>query len=417
VCVGPSATGNGSGADWNNLKAWSSTPARGETWYLVDGTYPGRTFDTAESGSTLIAIKKATVEDHGTIATGWTDAIGDGQATFTGTIWFGSSNWVFDGNRGAGTDGTSYGFYAPLTLPASYTVNTELVTVIVGNAWVHSSSNTQNISNVTLSHIYSVSPTADVTRVFFQLGPINQVSNITMSHCLSDHFQAFVLGTERSGGPNFGNLTDITIDHNIVLDNFGTPSNHGSLIDADYGGLERLIVRYNVFRGPTSGMTAIVEANNSNIGDAEIYGNVFDTVTGGNDIVGNGSQGSWLFNSKIYNNTFIACAGGPWVSSAAFGESAGPGGNVAENNLVYNMSAGHGQGTTYDYNAYFSTTNTPSEPNAQVAAKNPFKDYGTGDYTLSANTNPGTNLGAPYSVDALGHTRATWTRGALEFVP
>ncbi|MGA9778434.1 MAG: hypothetical protein WBS33_09215, partial [Verrucomicrobiia bacterium] len=33
-CVGPAASGNGSGSDWNNVKGWSSSPNRGDTWYL-----------------------------------------------------------------------------------------------------------------------------------------------------------------------------------------------------------------------------------------------------------------------------------------------------------------------------------------------------------------------------------------------
>src|ERR1039457_4635384 len=62
-CVGPSATGNGSGSDWNNMKAWSSTPSRGDVWYLCGGIYTGKTFSTASSGSTVITIKKAVASD------------------------------------------------------------------------------------------------------------------------------------------------------------------------------------------------------------------------------------------------------------------------------------------------------------------------------------------------------------------
>src|SRR5688572_14963159 len=48
ICVGPSATGNGSGADWNNQAAWGSISfARGNTYYLADGSYSGKTFTTA----------------------------------------------------------------------------------------------------------------------------------------------------------------------------------------------------------------------------------------------------------------------------------------------------------------------------------------------------------------------------------
>src|SRR4051812_29177026 len=99
VCIGPLATGNGSGSDWGNLKAWSNAPERGDTWYLADGAYSGKILAVPASGSTVIAVKKATVADHGPPA-GWSDGMGDGQATFLGKIDFESPYWLFDGQSG-----------------------------------------------------------------------------------------------------------------------------------------------------------------------------------------------------------------------------------------------------------------------------------------------------------------------------
>src|SRR5262245_7797716 len=73
------AAGANTGADWTN--AYSVLPAtlvRGDVYYLADGSYPGYIFDDASSGTTLITIKKATVNDHGT-DTGWLASYGDGQ--------------------------------------------------------------------------------------------------------------------------------------------------------------------------------------------------------------------------------------------------------------------------------------------------------------------------------------------------
>jgi hypothetical protein len=42
---------------------------------------------------------------------------------------------------------------------------------------------------------------------------------------------------------------------------------------------------------------------------------------------------------------------------------------------------------------------------------------GTEDFRLSANSDAGTNLGAPYNTDMLGNPRTTWSRGALEYQP
>ena len=91
--VGPSATGNGSGSDYNNLMAWSFTPVRGNTYYLVDGSYGSKTFSTAVSGTTLITIKKATESDYGGLSN-WSSTYGDGQAIFTGEVSFRSSYWL-----------------------------------------------------------------------------------------------------------------------------------------------------------------------------------------------------------------------------------------------------------------------------------------------------------------------------------
>src|SRR5690348_11914306 len=81
------ATGNGSGTDWTNAcSGFSGSCAisglvRGDTYYVADGSYGSQTFDTANSGSSVITIIKATVANHGT-ATGWSDTFGDGQAVF-----------------------------------------------------------------------------------------------------------------------------------------------------------------------------------------------------------------------------------------------------------------------------------------------------------------------------------------------
>src|SRR5262245_1738037 len=87
VCVAPQASGSGDGSDWDNAKAWSDAPTRGDTWLLADGDYEGKTLDVPESGATVITIKKATVDDHGPDS-GWDDTRGDGQAAFAGSILF-----------------------------------------------------------------------------------------------------------------------------------------------------------------------------------------------------------------------------------------------------------------------------------------------------------------------------------------
>ena len=91
--VGPTAAGDGSGSNWSNrMGRLPSTLARGDTYYLADGTYAGYTFSTANSGATRVTVKKAQSYDYGQsaqgcsndISAGWDAAsLGNGQATFS----------------------------------------------------------------------------------------------------------------------------------------------------------------------------------------------------------------------------------------------------------------------------------------------------------------------------------------------
>src|SRR5438445_6253385 len=69
------AGGANNGSDWTN--AFTSIPSgtrmvRGDTYYLAAGSYGAYTFNTAESGTSGITIKAATIADHGT-STGWSN--------------------------------------------------------------------------------------------------------------------------------------------------------------------------------------------------------------------------------------------------------------------------------------------------------------------------------------------------------
>ena len=189
------------------------------------------------------------------------------------------------------------------------------------------------------------------------------------------------------------------------------------MIDANYGGMQNPIIRYNVFRGYSSdpnntGQTGTIVANNSDVTGAVIYGNVFDTTRTANGIITGTSQGK-MSNAKVYNNTFLNAypSSGAWLG----GGQAGGTGNVAYNNLFYNMEAALGSGSTSDYNAYFSTTSSPAEAHKQTGSGNPFNNSAGYDYTLKANTTAGNALASPYNVDPKGNSRTTWTRGAFEY--
>lgn len=85
---------NGDGSTWacaaspggaGALNAIPATLARGDIYYLADGSYPNYVFNTATAGTTTIEIRKAQTYDHGP-ATGWNAAtMGSGQAEFSHT--------------------------------------------------------------------------------------------------------------------------------------------------------------------------------------------------------------------------------------------------------------------------------------------------------------------------------------------
>jgi hypothetical protein len=349
--VGSAATGSGSGADWSNQKAWSGTPTRGDTWYLADGTYATKTFSVAVSGTTLITIKKATVADHGGISTGWVDTMGDGQATFSGHVIFNTSYWVFDGaSHGStlwSTTSSDYGFFFNGLNGAVEVFNLSTA-----------------MSDVTVTNVAGVAIATDVEKFFVQTdNSTKAVSNITISRCLIDGWQNAYYAT--SAGLTMDNWV---FEYNVCVNGFGSATNHGEWCNNNFGLMTNQVIRYNRFVGPTGGYTGVIVANNNDIQDPVIYGNVFDGYDSGNGVI-TGTSGGTIIRALIYNNTFLNCGVG-WLGSNAHTSP------VAKNNLLYNMSAAGQTGVTVDYSHYVSCTSVPSGDEQDDGERQPFHQLG-----------------------------------------
>jgi len=402
VCVGPAATGNGSGVDWNNLAAWSSSPARGDTWYLVNGAYAAKTFTTPASGTTLITIKKATVADHGGITAGWADTLGNGQATF-GAFQINSSYWVFDGQTGDG-----FSVAPPDLTPSHYgfAFSENATPITIGQA------QSSAYTTITFKHFYAKATSSDVPKGFLQGGyTISHVDNVTVSYCLLDGWQVgfWARGPAVYGGqPYVGSVWEYT----IYLNAYSSSANHGTCFDADSTSITGLTVRYSYFYGHSgnAGLTAIVEANNSDLSNTRVYGCVFDGTLTGRAVIGGTSAGR-LSTTLVYNNVFANLGS----SSGGIIDGVGGTGNILYNNLVYNSPATIGTGVTHDHNTFYSCTSVPSEADGQVGSGDPFSNSAGFDYRVKANTAAGIALGSPYDIDPLGTLRTSWTRGAYEF--
>src|SRR2546422_2778343 len=141
VChvVTPAGAGLRDGSTWDN--AFAGLPAtlvRGDVYYIATGNYTGGyRFNTPESGTTVITIKKATPTDHCT-ETGWVASFGVGQAVWDisngGTFQFTDNGyWVFDGQYRSGLK-SGHGFKINWGTKGVGTSNTLYAVNVVGCA-------------------------------------------------------------------------------------------------------------------------------------------------------------------------------------------------------------------------------------------------------------------------------------------
>ncbi len=432
ICVGPSATGSGSGADWNNQIAWSSvTFARGNTYLIKGGsTYSGRTLDTADSGSTYITILGATIATGSGIA-GWSNSYsvdkteGGSQATFTtstAVIYIDTDYWIFDGVAGPkfSKDPTAYGFNMGTSTPKGF---------VLGRY--------NNVNYVTLAHFSATAPSGDLEKEFIDASPCDtvngtnycgggQVNYLTLQNFYVSGYQGFVWTPY---GAHTDTCTGWLIQYGMLLNSWSSGAHHGEWINANGRSITNDVIRWNHFEGtdPSSSIcfTGAIVANAAPHNNCQVYGNVFYGMNVCDNLVGDTSVAP-MNNCQIYNNTFVAntLALGN-VIGGMYGTSSG---NTVYNNLIYNESGqyvpngGPIVNWTRDYNAYFASGSGNGETHIQVGSGNPFvSDYITADsFQLSSDTIAGLNTHSTLpgnDVDANGVARGAngiWDIGAYQ---
>ncbi len=388
-CVGPRATGNGSGSDWNNQASWSSfTPVRGNTYYVASGSYAGRDFSTADSGSTLITITKATASVHGTDV-GWSSTYGTGQAIFAGSgVSFSSDYWVFDGAIGngsssGGSDPSSYGFY--FTPPLSGSTIRPVV---------------YNGSYVQIRHtaVTCPGPSGDIQ----QFGFSGQGAYVTADYTYANNCQV----------SHWNQGSDNVISNSYMGTYWSSSSNHGVHVEQ----VLRPVFFNNVITSCPIQCHEPGGGSTTNVNNGVFYNNVFVNITGTNGVFKGTSSGAYI-NCVFYGNTYIN-GNGPMLYQNNAGLGYGSG-NVMINNVLYkatlyNQAGGGPISSSYD--AFFDSGSS-SETGAQIGTGDPFVDYVNGNYNLIVDTQPGYPLPAPYNVDMKGIARGAngvWDRGALQ---
>lgn len=427
VHAGPTATGDGSGSDWNNTAAFNALSlVRGNTYYVADGGYGSRTFNTPVSGNLVITIKKATVADHGTNI-GWNNALGDGVATWGSEVAFLTSNWVFDGTtRTSMTSGHGFkiqyagGFLdRHLNFGQAFSIEVSNVTVrfveVAGSGTEDDSVLDRGIS----AHC------GDPLK-----GECNGSSNVTLHKVYVHDMGESTLHMFR--------VRNLTIEHSWIENNGSTATNHGGGLIVNEG-VSNFVFRYNVMtriegtafiETPASGHSGCAGTNQSNW---YIYGNVFHEPQGGGNGTGNGVIYVFDHNHTgdffVYNNTFVNVANA-YIGAENGGDSVGCiAALTVRNNLFYNISAGavsFGQSgsQTVARNAYWDADGIVSGSEAFVGNGTPFENWTANDFHLTSSAANamagGVTLGSPYSLDFAGVVRGAdgkWDRGAFEFGP
>jgi len=387
----------GNGSDWNN--AYASLPAtlqRGATYYVSGGSYPSYTFNTAQSGTTVITVKKATVSDHGS-DTGWDSSYGTSQAVFTSPFQVFKGYFVLDGqyrNEGNWFSGADYGFKIQHKGDFTHLI-------------IRDAGGNVTCPNVTIKYLY----------VAAQIGKLGSrpyaIDCDTYSSTIRNSGYVFSrVYVEGSNNPFFvRNTIDPLIEYCASEKTCGDATYHGEVVNRFYSGNGVRgggVVRYCHFRNcydgtsgyPAGGGTGVIAISETS--GMEIYGNIFESYYVGDGAIAAG----WVNNNiKVYNNTFIKGIQGSGALVRFTSTGASVSGNVANNNLAVNCpnSTYNGAGT-----AAFNSTATTSA----------LVNYAAGDYRLAQSLPGGTGLPLPFDTDFAGNTRGVdgvWDLGAYEY--
>jgi len=409
------ATGTNSGSDWNN--AYTSLPAtliRGSVYYIAGGSYPAYTFDDAESGTTLITVKKATASDHGT-DTGWDSSYGTTQAVFNSIIRFNTGYYVFDGqtrNESDWFNGDAYG------IRISHNNNDQNIVIVASNI---------SIKYVYINAIYgdAASSTCDFASTTCRRYAIDTDTYGEGTNTGLLFHRMYVYGSNNIW---FIRETNGTIIEYSASDGaHGNGPNHAGIVNL-YFNANNSITRYCKFRnaftlgsgGGTAlwcitrcGSTGLCGSSN---GGHQIYGNEVAHYCTTDGIIG--YIGSDSINNKVYNNTFIDGTGKSancWGAGISLPSS----GNVAHNNLWVGWQSGRlSMDTSHDYNAFSGSSNFSEAHGQANIPTSIFSNYSGNNFRLASASSAGTSLSSTYNYDLLGSLRGsdgTWDRGAYEF--
>lgn len=403
-CVRAGAMGAANGTDWiNAYPALPGTLLRGSTYYVATGTYGGYTFNTSESGTNVVIVKKATALDHG-VNTGWNDSYGLGTATFTNYWRITRGYFTLDGQVGGGPGNWTNGFGFKIQ---SLSTNSFQPGILISD----------NRKNVTLRHFEIQGNGGDGDGGGG--GPANDALSIgtgtdqtTVSYAwLHDMGRCLIFGHGNNMFFEFvygGKFESTAVEHAEIASLWASIPPVALCTNVTFANCV-----WSHMEG-TGGLIMYADG-------VKIYGNVFYRPTGVTFSPANGALATWsndgsiFARGRIYNNSFINLGSSFPALGIGFGQSTSD--NVVMNNIFYNCRVDFGGVALHDYNLFVNTTgaNASSEPHGASATSAIFNNYAALDFSLKSNTVAGTNVGAPYYVDPAGRLRSSWTRGAYEY--
>jgi hypothetical protein len=420
--------GSGDGSSWSS--PWDDLPstlARGDTYYIGDGNYSAYTFDDAESGTSVITIKKATAADHGT-ETGWSSSYGDGQAVFASYLAFTTDYYVIDGN-GTHTipsnDPDDYGIYVHNTATENHAGVLRPYTGADHNTirYVYAKNDygaKQGNYDTTLLRLWSAPTYLKVQNCFLDNSGADGIQFNASNHVLVERCYIKWLGELHAHTPDY----------------------HGQAMQI-YMGADDIVIRYNVFES-CEGQALLSIFGSGSVERIRFYGNVvynpygyttnagFNTSSG---FIGSWSEGESVNGVYIYNNTMVNIAGdydtGGSYRCSSWIFFAGCTNIYGYNNIQYNCEDCTVSGFDgYGYHASGGGDSAGGTNEQTGLASSIFDDYTGNDFRLTGHTTAGLDLTAQgwwdddsdsffgqvdYAVDMYGNTRSNWDRGAYEY--
>ena len=416
-----------------------STLVRGNTYYLADGSYGSYTFNTANSGTTRVTVKKAQSYDFGRtsdgcstdISAGWNAAtMGSAQAMFSSFDGGATPTKGYITLDGNGTSTASGCGTSPTTNTAAKDCGIKFTVSLGSSGPITIGQNGQRSTGWTIRYVETQGA-----------GDANNTSSSEENHvrCAGacDEFLVEHVWWYNSSC-NFIKLpwtTSATFRDSYFKQNYSASACHGQLFLSEVD-TSNVTFYNNVIQDiQGTGMWVIVtggQATNFNI-----YNNsIFRTSGSSRPGFSNGLFSCINAGSKCTNMNFIGNSVANYTADyqGALGIhcNGDPSTFTWQNNIFYNTSPADrlafstcGGTFTEDHNSWLnsgSPANGAGDITVTSGAPNPFVNWPNGDFRLAsqnANWGSGAILASPFSVDALGNLRpgtdGVWNRGAFEY--